>query len=323
MLTLGASRGLVVLDEIQRLPEIFPVLRVLIDRVRPATRFLVLGSASPALLKQSSESLAGRISYHEMQGFDLEELGSKNMEHLWLRGAFPRSFLARSDKASLRWRNDFIRTFIERDIPQLGFHIPATTLRSMWTMLAHYHGQTCNLSEFARSFGVSHAKIRHYLDVLASTYAIQLLRPYHENIKKRQVKSPKVYLSDSGLLHALLGLKSKRDLEGHPKVGASWEGFALTQVRARLRAPSDACFFWATHADAEIDLIVVKGLEKTGFEFKRTSSPKLMKSMHIAMQDLNLKRLYVIHAGQHKFKLDKNVEAIPIEQVITALKPMF
>jgi len=236
MLALKELKGLVVIDEIQRYPGLFPVLRVLVDRPKPPARFLVLGSASPDLLRQSSETLAGRIVYHELGGFSLDEVGAKNHMRLWLRGGFPRSYLARSHAESDAWRQGFVRTFLERDLPQLGITIGSTTLRRFWSMLAHYHGQIWNGSEFARSFGVADTTIRNYLDLLTSALVVRQLQPWHENISKRQVKAPKVYLADSGLLHALLNLKTLKDLEGHPKVGASWEGFALDSVVHQLRA---------------------------------------------------------------------------------------
>ena len=243
--------GLVVIDEVQRAPDLFPLLRVLVDRPDNPLRLLIAGSASPDLLRQGSETLAGRIAYHVLDGLSLDEVGRSRTADLWVRGGFPRSFLARSEHSSLRWREEFIQTFLERDVPQLGISIPSTTLRRFWTMLAHYHGQVWNASEFARSFGVTDKTVRRYLDLLADTYVAWQLQPWHENLSKRQVRSPKVYLRDSGLLHDLLGLESLADIEGHPKVGASWEGFAATQVIHHLRAPSRDCYFWATHSGAE------------------------------------------------------------------------
>ncbi|HJS75573.1 MAG TPA: ATP-binding protein, partial [Vicinamibacteria bacterium] len=266
MLALRDARGLVVLDEIQRLPEVFPTLRVLADRRRTPARFLILGSASPDLLRQSSESLAGRIIYHELAGFSMAEVGSRRRNQLWLRGGFPRAFLAGTNALSYEWRRSFVRTFLERDLPQLGIQIPAVTLERFWSMVAHYHGQVWNSSEFARSFGVADTTVRRYLDVMTATYVVRQLRPFSENIGKRQVKSPKVYVSDSGLLHVLLNLREFVDLEGHPKVGASWEGFAMDEVLRSLEARAEECFFWATHSGAELDLLVVRGRRRFGFE---------------------------------------------------------
>jgi len=322
MLSLKGLKGLVVIDEIQRFPDLFQVLRVLVDRPKSPSRFLVLGSASPALLHQASETLAGRISYHHLSGFSLDEVGVKQHLRLWLRGGFPRSFLARSDAESDEWRRGFIRTFLERDLPQLGITIRSTTLHRFWTMLAHYHGQIWNASEFARSFGVADTTIRNYLDLLTSAMVVRQLSPWHENIAKRQVKAPKVYITDSGLLHALLNLISFRDLEVHPKLGASWEGFVLEQVIHRLKARTEECFFWATHAGAELDLLVVRGRERLGFEIKRTSSPRLTTSMRSALSNLYLKSLHVIHAGEETFQMEKRVWAIALSRILNDLKPL-
>ncbi len=322
MLALGARRGLVVLDEIQRRPDLFPALRVLADRSRRSARFLVLGSASPEMLRQSSESLAGRIAFHELTGFSLEEVGARNLGRLWLRGGFPRSYLARSEELSGTWRRQFIRTFLERDLPQLGVQIPAPTLERFWAMLAHYHGQVWNSSEFARSFGVSDVTVRRYLDVLSATFVVRQLRPWSENLAKRQVKSPKVYLSDSGLLHGLLGVRSMTDLERHPKVGASWEGFAIAAVVDRLRARWDECYFWATHAGAELDLLVVRGRTRLGFEIKRTTAPTVTASMRVALHDLKLKRLDVVHAGGQSFPLAPRMRAVALARLLQDLAPL-
>ena len=321
-LALGDVRGLVVLDEIQRMPEVFPTLRVLADRPRIPARFLILGSASPELLRQGSESLAGRIAYREIGGFSLSEVGPSNHGRLWLRGGFPRAYTARSLSQSLDWRNQFIDTFLERDLPQLGIRISSQALRRFWTMLAHYHGQVWNASEFARSFGVADTTVRHYLDVLTSALVVKQLHPWHENLKKRQVKSPKVYLADTGLLHSLLNLKTMKDLEGHPKLGASWEGFAIQEAIQRLGARRKECFFWATHAGAELDLLVVRGRKRVGVEVKRTSAPKITKSMLTAMEDLALSELYVIHAGRDAFPMAKRIKAVPIHGLHDTLKPL-
>ena len=320
MLALKDLKGLVVIDEIQQHPDLFSVLRVLVDRPKSNTRFLVLGSASPDLLRQSSETLAGRIIYHELGGFTLGEVGVHNQKRLWLRGGFPRSYLARSHIESDEWRKGFIRTFLERDLPQLGITIRSTTLRRFWTMLAHYHGQILNTSEFSRSFGVADTTIRNYLDLMSSALVIRQLLPWRENIAKRQVKAPKIYIADSGILHALLNIKTIMDLEGHPKVGASWEGFLLSQVVRHLGVSAEDCFFWATHGGAELDLFIVRGQKRLGFEFKRTSAPKITTSMRSALADLKLQSLDIIHAGDCTFQLDKRVRAVSFSRVLTDLK---
>jgi hypothetical protein len=319
MRALSPLRGMVVLDEIHRLPELFPVLRVLADRPRTPARFLVLGSASVDLLRQSSESLAGRIDYHELGGFRLDELGVDKLSRLWLRGGFPRAYLAGSNARSMQWREAFIRTFLERDIPQFGIRIPATTLRRFWTMMAHYHGQLWNASELARALGADYKTAQHYLDVLISTFVVRALRPFHANVKKRQVKAPKLYVVDSGLLHALLGLGNKRDLEGHPKVGASWEGFLVEQVCALLSVPPERAFFWATHSDAELDLVVDLAGKLHGFEFKRTVAPTVTRSMHSALQSLGLASLSVVHAGTETFELRHGIRAVSATRLVSDL----
>lgn len=310
-------RGLVVLDEIHRRPELFPALRVLVDRPRTPARFLILGSASPALLRQSSESLAGRIAYHALEGLSIEEVGTGRLDTLWLRGGFPLAFLARSDAASEAWRRDLIKTYLERDLPDLGVTIPSATMRRFWTMLAHWHGQVWNSSEFARSFGVADTTVKRYLDLLAGTFMVRLLQPFHENIAKRQVKSPKVYFTDQGILHALLGVRNRADLEVHPRLGASWEGFALAQVISRLGARSDECFFWATHTGAELDLLVVRGRHRIGFEIKRTESPRVTPSMRSALADLHLDRIDVVHAGDATYPLTGAIRAVALRRIGT------
>jgi len=320
MLALKDLKGLVVIDEIQQHPDLFTVLRVLVDRPKSNTRFLVLGSASPDLLRQSSETLAGRIIYHELGGFTLGEVGIHNQKRLWLRGGFPRSYLARSHIESDEWRRGFIRTFLERDLPQLGITIRSTTLRRFWTMLAHYHGQILNTSEFSRSFGVADTTVRNYLDLMSSALVVRPLLPWRENIAKRQVKAPKIYIADSGILHALLNIKTIMDLEGHPKVGASWEGFLLSQVVRHLGVSAEDCFFWATHGGAELDLLIVRGQKRLGFEFKRTSAPKITTSMRSALADLKLQSLDIIHAGDRTFQLDKRVRAVSSSHILTDLK---
>lgn len=322
MLALKGLKGVVIIDEVQRLPELFPILRVLVDRPKSSTRFLILGSASPELLRQGAETLAGRIIYHELGGFSLDEVGIKNYLRLWLRGGFPRAYLASSDTMSEEWRRGFIRTFLERDLPQLGINIRSTTMHRFWSMLAHSHGQIWNASEFGRSFGVADTTVRNYLDLLSSALVVRQLLPWHENISKRQVKSPKIYITDSGLLHTLLGIKTHRDLERHPKIGASWEGFVIEQVIRWLRLRAEECFFWATHAGAELDLLVVRGRKKIGFEVKLTSSPRVTPSMRSALSDLKLQRLYVIHSGEETFQLERNIEALALQRLLKDLKPL-
>lgn len=322
MLGLKELKGLVVIDEIQRHSGLFPVLRVLVDRYRPLSRFLILGSASPDLLQQSSETLAGRIIYHQLNGFTMDEVGPSNHKRLWLRGGFPRSYLARSNAASDEWRRWFIRTFLERDLPQLGINIRATTLNRFWRMLAHYHGQTWNASEFARSFGVADTTVRNYLDLMTSALVIRQLPPWHENISKRQVKAPKVYIADSGLFHSLLNLPNLHDLEGHPKMGASWEGFVIQQIVRQIGARSDECYFWATHTGAELDLFVIRGRQRLGFEIKRTSAPRITPSMRNALADLKLQHLDVIHAGDVTFQMDARIRAVALSRLIDDLQPL-
>lgn len=318
-LALQDLRGIVVLDEIQRRPELFPALRVLADRRRTPARFLVLGSASPDLLRQTSESLAGRIAYHQLSGLTLDEVGIERLNRLWLRGGFPRSFTARSNSASSEWRRDFVQTFLERDMPQLGVSIPARTLERFWAMLAHYHGNVWNASEFGRSFGVSHHVMQRYLDALQATFMVRVLRPWTANIRKRQVKSPKVYFRDSGLLHTFLDVHSMTDLERHPKLGASWEGFLVEAIVHRLAAHPRDCYFWATHTGAELDLMVVLRGRRYGFEIKRTASPKITPSMRSALSDLELTRLDVVHAGSETFPLSRRVRAVAAKRILVDL----
>lgn len=322
MLALAELEGLVILDEIQRRPGLFPVLRVLADRLEVQARFLILGSASPGLLRQSSETLAGRIAYHEMDGFQLDEVGPDEVDRLWIRGGFPRSFLASSEATSYDWRNSFVRTFLERDLPQLGVQIPATTLHRFWRMLAHYHGQVWNGAELARAFGVSASSVRRYLELLTDALVLRQLPAWYENVGKRQVKSPKVYLADSGLLHTLLGLESKEDVEGHPKVGASWEGFVIAELARVLGARREEMFFWATHAGAELDLLVVRGSRRLGFEIKRTTTPSLTPSVRSALETLRLDKIEVIHAGQDTFPLGEKVRALAFSRLEEELDPI-
>ena len=322
MLALRDLRGLIVFDEVQRRPELFPVLRVLADRVDQPARFLVLGSASPELLQQTSESLAGRIYYHELGGFDLGEVGAAVRNQLWLRGGFPRSFVAPTDGASAEWRRGFVRTFLERDLPGLGINIPAETLRRFWTMIAHYHGQIWNGAELARAFGVSAMTVRRYLDLFTSALVLRQIPPWFENLGKRQVKSPKVYVADSGLLHTLLQLDNREDLEGHPKVGASWEGFALREVVERLGARPEEIYFWATHAGAELDLLIVRGRRRFGFELKRTAAPRVTPSIRTALDDLRLDRVDIVYPGEKTFPLAERVRAVALSRLFEDLEPL-
>ena len=317
---LRPRRGLIVIDEIQRRPDLFPVLRVLADRDRRPARFLVLGSASPGLLRQSSDSLAGRIGYFELQGFGLQDVGSR-WDRLWLRGGFPRAYLARSDEESVRWRHDLIRTFLELDLPGLGITIPPRTLHRFWSMLAHYHGQVWNGAELARAFAIAESTVRRYLDVLANTFMLRILQPWSENLGKRVVKTPKVYIADTGLLHALLDIATSRALEKHPKIGASFEGFALQEVVRVLGARPEQCSFWATHQGAELDLLVTRGNRRRGFEFKRTDAPGITKSMRIALEDLRLEHLDVIHAGTDTYPLSDRIRAVALARLTVDLAP--
>ena len=322
MLALQEPKGLVVLDEVQRRPELFPVLRVLADRKPVRTRFLVLGSAAPDLLRQSSESLAGRIAYYELPGLAVREVSFEHADRLWVRGGFPRSFLSRSDRESMEWRQSFIRTFLERDLPALGVNVAADTMRRFWSMIAHHHAQLWNASEIGRSFGVADTTVRNYLDKLTDALVVRQLKPWHENLGKRQVKSPKIFVRDSGLLHALLNLPTKRDIEGHPKLGASWEGFIIDQLVQQLGVSPEETYHWRTHQGAELDLLVVRGVLRLGFEVKRTVAPTLTPSMRSAMHDLKLKSLTVVHAGDQTFPLAKQVQAVAFRDVLTVIKPL-
>jgi predicted AAA+ superfamily ATPase len=319
--SLGELRGLVVIDEVQRRPELFPILRVLIDRPRSPARFLLLGSASPALLRQSSESLAGRIEVIETAGFSVEEVGVKHNARLWLRGRFPRSFTASSEPRSFTWREEFIRTFLEQELPQLGIRIPGPQLHRFWTMLAHYHGQIWNAAEPAASLGLSQPTVRSYLDLMTSAYMIRQLQPWHENLSKRQVKAPKIYIRDSGLLHSLLGLRTRRELLSHPKLGASWEGFVIEQLLQAVEP--DQAYFWATHQGAEIDLLMLRGSRRVGVEIKRGDAPSLTPSMRIALDDLRLTKLWIIYPGQQRYNLNERVTAIPFDEAIAMKRVEF
>ncbi len=310
--TLGPLGGLVVIDEIQRSPSLFETIRVLVDRPANPARFLLLGSASPRLVRGVSESLAGRVGLVDLGGFHLGEVDAGEWRTLWTRGGFPRSYLAPDDRRSVLWRRSFIRTFLERDIPQLGITIPAERLRRFWTMIAHYHGQTWNGAEFARALGTSEATARRYLDILTGAFMVRALPPWFENLKKRQVKAPKVYVRDTGLLHELLGLSGERELAGHHKVGASFEGFALEQLLAGLDT-RDA-YFWATHGGAELDLLVFGGGKRYGFECKFADAPGTTRSMRVALEDLGLSHLWMVYPGKEAYPLEDRISVLPISR---------
>ena len=309
---LQQQKGLVILDEIQRIPELFPLLRVLADESDSPRKFLILGSASPELVQKSSESLAGRVGFVNLTGFNLHEVGVENLEKLWLRGGFPRSFLGTDEQHSFSWRENFIQTFLERDISSYGFNIPPVTLRRFWLMLAHYHGQIWNGAEFARAMGVSEPTVKRYLDILTGAYMVRQLQPWHENLKKRQVKAPKIYIRDSGILHALLGLEGN-GIYTHIKSGASWEGFIIEQLLSQLK--SRDFYYWRTHTGTELDLMVLKGGRKLGFEIKFSETPKITRSMLSAFDDLKLDHLFLIYKGNRKLSLNKNISAIPASNI--------
>ena len=313
-LALEGLSGVIVIDEIQRRPELFPVLRVLTDR-RPRVKYLILGSASSRLLAQSSESLAGRISYLELGGFSLDILPTRAAQTLWIRGGFPRAFLARGDLASFQWRQDFITTFLERDIPNLGIRIPAHTLRRFWMMLAHYHGQVFNASELGRSLDTSDATVRRYLDILSGTFLIRQLNPWYHNTKKRLVKRPKLYFRDSGILHALLSLETHDDVVSNPKLGASWEGFALEQAVQHLNLRAEEAFFWGVHTGAELDLAFKHKGRLWGIEAKYGEAPTFTTSMRSAIQELSLAHLWVIYPGKTDYPLDRRVSVVSIHHL--------
>lgn len=318
MTALGPLRGLVIIDEVQRAPALFPVLRVLADRPRGPARFLLLGSASPDLVQASSESLAGRVSFVDMGGFTLPEIGQARQRRLWLRGGFPRSFLARSEAASVAWRRDFVRTFLERDVRAFGLSIPPRSLRRLWVMLAHYHGQVWNASEIGRSLGEAHTTVRRHVDVLTGALVVRELQPWFANVGKREIKSPKLYVRDSGLLHALLGIDSFDALESHPKLGASWEGFVIDQI---LTTTGDRdAYYWATQSGAEIDLLLMRGSEAIGVEVKYADAPRATRSMRIAVGDLKLSRSYVVHPGTARYELGDGAEAIGLEELLSELR---
>ncbi len=313
-IVLASPDGVIIIDEVQRMPRIFEILRPMCDDPSLYNRYLLLGSASSNIVRGISESLAGRIAFVDVSGFRLDEVGRENMKDLWLRGGFPRAFLASSPQATFRWLEAFTRTFLERDIPALGLRIPAITLRRFWMMLAHYHGQTWNAAELARSMDVSPRTVNSYRDILAGTFMIRVLPPWYENIGKRQVKSPKVYLRDSGVLHHLLGIASMEDLWTHSRYGASWEGFALEQVLIHF-GERDA-YFWSTQRGAELDLLLLRNGKRWGFEFKCTDAPSVTRSMHVASADLGLAHLYVIYPGSNRYPLAPSISALPLKDIV-------
>jgi uncharacterized protein len=315
-LALRPLKGLVVIDEIQRRPDLFPLLRVLADRRPLPARFLILGSAAPELLKQSSETLAGRLETVPLEGFRLADLGAVAQARHWVRGGFPLAYIPRTEADSLAWRRQFLQTFLERDVPQLGITIPAMALRRFWNMVAHYHGQIWNGAELARALAVNESTVRRYLDLMTGLFMVRQLPPWFENLGKRQVKAPKIYVRDSGLLHGLLGIANQRELEYHPKVGASWEGYAIEEILKALQ-PDDACF-WATHQGAELDLLLFKKGRRIGIECKRVDAPVLTPSMRTALADLKLDELRVVYPGGKRYTLAKKVEVVPLAQMVNA-----
>ena len=321
MTALRELKGLVVIDEIQRKPDLFPVLRVLSDRIPLPSRFLILGSASPDLLRQSSESLAGRLETVTMSGFSMSEVGLPAQSRHWLRGGFPLSFLARTEKDSLAWRKNFIQTFLERDMPQSGINVPAMTLLRFWTMLAHFHGQIWTAAEPARSLGISEPTVRRYLDILTGVFMVRQLLPWHANLKKRQVKSPKIYFRDTGLLHHILGIRSAKELLNHPKSGASWEGYVIEET-IKSTNPDEA-YFWATHGGAEIDLLIIKNGRMFGIECKRIDAPRFTPSMRTALVDLSIEQIAVIYPGTKRYNLSDETVAVPFEEVEKGMKGLF
>jgi len=322
MTALGPLRGIVVVDEIQHRPDLFPVLRVLADRKPLPARFLILGSASPNFLRQSSESLAGRIETIQVAGFSLEEIGVPSLNRHWQRGGFPSAFLARTNDDSFAWRQQFIQTFLERDVPQLGFNIPAPALLRFWTMVAHCHGGIWSAADPARSLGIGESTVRRYLDLLTGLLVVRQLQPWHENLSKRQVKAPKVFIRDSGLLHVLLGIRAEQDLLAHPKSGASWEAYAVEEVLYELEP--DQAYFWATHQGAELDLLLLKDGRRLGVEIKRMDAPTLTPSMRIALADLNLEQLIVLYPGSEAYQLEPRVRVMPISSLAGAsIKSLF
>lgn len=313
MTALKDLTGLVVIDEVQLRPELFPVLRVLADRQPLPARFLILGSASRQWLRQSSESLAGRMETITLSGFSLPEVGQENHAGHWLRGGLPLSYLAADEEDSFAWRNAFIRTFLERDLPMMGIGASPAMLMRFWAMLAHYHAQVWKAAEPARTLGVNESTVRRYLDLLDGLYMVRQLMPWHANLKKRQVKAPKVYFRDTGILHCLLGIRSARDLLTNPKCGASWEGYVIEEAISSLQ-PQEA-YFWATHGGAELDLLMIAGGRRIGIECKRMDAPRITPSMRTALADLKLDRLFVVYPGDRAYPLSDTVEVVPLEQI--------
>jgi predicted AAA+ superfamily ATPase len=313
---LEGLEGLVILDEAQQKPALFPLLRFLVDRQGTPVRFLILGSVLPTLRQQAAESLAGRVHYHNLSGLGLPEVGQASLNRLWVRGGFPNAYTATDDRVSMRWREDFIQTYLERDLSVLGFDSPPVVLRRFWTMLAHLHGQELNIRRLAGSLGETPYKAKKYLDALTSTFMVRQLQPRFANTKKRQVKAPKVYIADTGLLHALLGLETKDDLLSHPVAGASWESFAMADVMARQGLTERECYFWATHSGAELDLFVQRGHEQIGYEFKLSTAPRTTKSMHSAVATLALDRLYVVHPGDGCWPMGEKIEALGLSRSV-------
>ncbi len=310
---LSPLQGLVVIDEVQRLPDLFRRLRVLVDEQRRRVKYLILGSAFPELLRQSSETLAGRIDYIELSPFSIEEAGTQHYRRLWRRGGYPLSYTARTEAASAEWRRAYIRNFLERDVPALGVRIPAETLRRFWLMLAHYHGQIFHAADLAKSMSIDGHTVAHYLDVLTGTFMIRRLSPWFENLGKRQIKSPKIYFRDSGLYHTLLGVHSEAEVIHHPKLGASWEGFALEEVIRKEKARPEEVYFWGTHNEADLDLLIIRDGKRVGYEVKYTAEPAITRSMRIAQQDLRLDRLYFVYPGKRRARLDRHIEAVGFE----------
>jgi predicted AAA+ superfamily ATPase len=315
-LALENLTGLIVIDEVQRKQDLFPLIRYLVDN-NPKQKYLLLGSASRDLLKQSSDSLAGRIGYYRLEGFRLSDVGIEDFRKLWVRGSFPRSYTAQSGEESWLWRENYITTFLEKDIPQLGIQIPALALRRFWKMLSHYHGQVINYSEIGRSLGISDTTVKKYIDILESTFMVRVLPPWFTNLGKRLVKSPKIYIRDSGIFHSLMTIETIEQLESHNKLGASWEGYALECVSRSIGKRDEEMYFWSTHSGAEVDLFWQGGGENWGIEFKYADAPRLTKSMHIAMTDLELKHLWIVYPGKDRYQLAENITVLPLVQIPT------
>jgi predicted AAA+ superfamily ATPase len=315
-LALEDLNGLIVIDEIQRLPDLFPLIRFLVDN-KPNQKYLILGSASRDLIRQSSESLAGRIAFFHLGGFRMHDVGNGNLKRLWIRGGLPNSFLPSSAEQSRLWRENYIATFLERDIPQLGINIPANTLRRFWTMLAHYHGQILNYSEISRSFGISDMSVRKYIDILDGTFMVRVLRPWYANIGKRLVKQPKIYIRDSGIFHSLMSIENFDQLNSHPKLGASWEGFALECVARSITKADHDLYFWKVHSGSELDLFWQQGGKNWGIEFKYADAPRLTRSMKITIEDLELEHLWIVYPGKSDYQLAENITVLPLKDILS------